>query len=311
MRRWLSFLMASMLLAPVLPGVAQTNFVVSDYATFLQALATTASITNFQANAQIVLAAGQTIATPNGLVIDGGANNVTFSGANVTRIFHVRPKTTNTFVNLVIENGAATQGGAIFNEGTLIISNCVLTANTATNVSGANGVNAGHNGNGTDGGQGLGAVAGAIFSKGPLTILYSKFTNNAAKGGNGGNGGSGAAQFVFGDSGGNGGNGGGASGGAIYAVGSSNYIFATLFENNTCLCGAGGLGGAAGSAQFASSGGSGGVGGSGDGGALFCNGRLRMDGCFFQANGVTGGATAPAQGVGNDNPMNGGAGGFA
>ncbi len=278
------------------PAFAQ-SFVVSNYATFTNALAASnAVINNFQRNAQIVVPPGQTIEILTNLTVDGGTNNVIFSGSNVTRIFHVHAKATNTLVNLQLYNGCSTLGGAIFNEGALVVSNCVFAGNVATNTAGVNGKDGAKNGNGTPGTSGAGAVGGAIYSKGPLTILFSTFTNNTAKAGNGGNGGNGITQFVFGGDGGDGGNGGAANGGAVYSLGSSNFVFATLFENNNCVSGAGGLGGSPGAASFSGQNGKGGIGGTGYGGAFFCGGVLRMGASFFQANSVTAGASAPGQG---------------
>ena len=310
-RSFILFLLMAVIGAPAPPAAAQ-SFVISNFTNLYNALGGSQyRLTNFPSNARITLAAGQTIDIWRNVVIDGGRSNVAFSGGNVARIFHVHPGFTLTLLNAQLVNGASTVGGAIFNEGSLVVSNCVFTGNSATNVSGANGTDGGHNYNGTDGGSAGSAWGGAIFSFGPVAVFTSAFSNNVAKGGNGGNGGNGASYSPFSGDGGNGGNGGGGFGGAIFTSGYSNYIYATAFQNNTCVCGAGGLGGSSPPAAFSGTGGKGGVGANGAGGAILNSTPIRIVACFFQGNGVTAGATAPALDATSCTGNNGQAGGMA
>lgn len=95
--------------------------------------------------------------------IDGGGA-ITLSGLNQTRHFWIFPDATLTLKNITISNGFAdsNDGGAIFNNGALIVENSRFLDNqTSTSWSG-----------------------GAIVSYGPLTISDSEFAGN--RGGNGG-----------------------------------------------------------------------------------------------------------------------------
>src|SRR5581483_3440030 len=270
-RRWTVLLLALTALMSAVSAFAQTA-PVSDEFSFSQAILTNSVITNFQLNAQITLASNQTFNIHGNLLVDGGSNNVTFSGSEIARIFHVFPQASLTLRNVQLYNGLAPDGGAVYNEGSLLVSNCVFGGNIATNTSGAAGGTRSSSGNGTAGAPGLPASGGAIYSAatGSLAVFYSKLTNNSARAGNGGNGGDGAAQFVFGDNGGSGGAGASANGGAIFSVSPSNFIYASIFQGDSCLCGAGGLGGSPGSGRFSGRGGAGGAGASGAGGAIYC-----------------------------------------
>ena len=130
---------------------------------------------------------------------DGSTNTATISRASGSGpIFYIRSGGSLTLLNLTISGGLNTNGGAIFNDtgGTLIISNCVFTGNTATNFAGAAGTDATSQGNnnGGNGGDGLSASGGAIFSQGTLEVFFSIFNNNTVSAGNGGNGGNGVAE---------------------------------------------------------------------------------------------------------------------
>ncbi|HWD20436.1 MAG TPA: choice-of-anchor Q domain-containing protein [Verrucomicrobiae bacterium] len=311
LRRWLSWLAAGMMLASASPARAQ-SFVVSNYATFTQAIASSNNvITNFLANSRVTVPRGVSLEVATNLIVDGGSNQVVFSGSNVTRIFHVHAGASLSLVSLQLYNGLSTAGGAIFNEGSLMLSNCVVAGNVATNTTGIPGTTGAKNGNGSNGGDGLGASGAGIYSKGPLAIYFSTFTNNTVNAGNGGNGGDGITTFTFGGDGGKGGNGGGANGGAIVALGASNVIYASLFERNECICGLGGAGGLAASGIFGGIGGSGGSGASGNGGAIYCAGKLWMGASFFQLNRVAAGASGPSGTTASGSEVNGSLGGMA
>src|SRR5262245_46243822 len=80
----------------------------------------------------------------DGLTVNGpGANQLTVSGGNVTRVFHVSNSATVTIAGLTIANGSVIAdesttfgGGGILNEAgsTLTLNRDVLTNNTATAV---------------------------------------------------------------------------------------------------------------------------------------------------------------------------------
>ena len=52
-------------------------------------------------------------------------------------IFNIKPGVTLTLENLTIENGNAINGGAIYNQGQLILKDCIIQNNTASNYGGA------------------------------------------------------------------------------------------------------------------------------------------------------------------------------
>ncbi|CAN5637883.1 hypothetical protein BH20VER1_BH20VER1_29540 [soil metagenome] len=94
---------------------------------------------------------------------DRWRNLVSISGENTFRIFHTTG--TVTLRNLTVRNGfsSSNDGGAIFNQGTLTITNCKFFENqTSPNWSG-----------------------GAIVTYGPLTITDSEFAFNKGGGGGG------------------------------------------------------------------------------------------------------------------------------
>lgn len=238
-----------LLLAALLPsavGAASAQILVSDYTSLTNALASASYITNFLTNADITLAAGQTLEISNDVEIDGGTNSIVIDGGHVARLFHVHPNCRLILNNLQLLNGISSQGGAIFNEGVLLVSNSVLSGNAATNASGANGAPAPASGNGGNGAPGGAAAGGAIYSLGPLGLYFCVLGTNSVIAGNGGSGGSGAGSFIFSGNGGNGANGGSALGGAVFSSGPGNVFVATEFIGNQCIAGSGGGSGSAG-----------------------------------------------------------------
>jgi hypothetical protein len=296
-------------LAQAAPG--QT--IVSNYSTLLAAIPQ-GVVTNFSTNATITLAtASETFNITNNVYIDGTTNQVVLDGNRLARLFKVATNATLTLANLQILGGISTMGGAIYNQGTLVLSNCFFYSNAATNANGVNGGDGATNGtaNGTGATSGGSASGGAIYSQGPLLVSYTTFSNNVVTAGTGGTGGDGASSdFLFGGDGGDGGSGGSASGGAIFASGTNNMFYATQFIGNQCVAGSGGAGGAGGANRIAGDGGSGGAGGSATGGALLVSGPLYMTNCLFYTNSVAAGNSAAAKlfGDGTSNPgLSGGA----
>jgi hypothetical protein len=286
-------------------GLAQpTGIVISDYNSLNEAVHQRGTST-FASNATINLAgAAEVLVVATNVTLDGNTVNsngttniVTISRASGTGpMFYIENGGSLTLLNLTLSDGLGTNGGAIYNDtgGTLIISNCVFTGNTATNYAGTDGANATSQGNinGGDGGDGMSAAGGAIVSHGTLEVYYSIFSGNTVSAGNGGNGGNGIRSFVFGGNGGNGGNGGSAEGGAIVCTGATNIFVATDFTGNTSKAGSGGTPGSPATGAFAGQPGSGGTGGSSVGGAIVASGSLWMSNCLFSGNSAVGGDTS-------------------
>jgi len=296
-------------LAAAQTGLAQpTGIVISDYNSLNDAVHERGTST-FASNATISLAgASEVLVVETAVVLDGrfigtgDTNSVTTNSVTINRtsgsgpMFYIESGGSLTLLNLTLSGGLGTNGGAIYNDtgGTLIISNCVFTGNTATNYAGTDGVNATSQGspNGGNGGDGMSAAGGAIFSHGTLEVYYSIFNGNSVQAGNGGNGGDGIRSFVFGGNGGNGGNGGGASGGAIVCTCATNIFVGTDFTGNTCKAGSGGAAGTPATGAFSGNPGSGGIGGGSVGGAILASGSLFMSNCLFSGNSAAGGSTS-------------------
>jgi hypothetical protein len=129
-----------------------------------------------------------------GLTISGpGSGNLAVSGNGTVGIFDNGPgmSATAAVSGLTMENGSSGSGGAIFNDGTLTVTNCILASNTVT---------AGGGGIYSDGvltvtdstlsnnsSTGAGTSGGAIFnSNGTATIIDSTVTDNSTQGSGGG-----------------------------------------------------------------------------------------------------------------------------
>ena len=194
-------------------------------------------------------------------VANGGT--ATIQGSN-DRLIYIQSGYTVYFYNITFENGHASDGttfhpdgyngGAIYNEGTLYLTNCTLRNNQAGDGGawdyggiGGNGGAIYNTGTATitdceiygnragDGSEGTvflhsngfsGGNGGAIYSTGTLIIINSELYNNLA--GNGANG------ILFG-AGGNGGN-----GGAIYSTGTTTITSTQIHDNLAGNAGAGG-----------------------------------------------------------------------
>ena len=154
-------------------------------------------------------------------VANGGI--ATIQGSN-NRLIYIAPGYTVYFYNITFENGHASDGttlhpdgyngGAIYNEGTLYLTDCVLRNNQAG-----------------DGGAwdygGIGGNGGAIYNTGTTTITDCEIYNNRAGDGSDG-------VPITHSNGFNGGH-----GGAIYSTGTLNIINSELYNN---LAGNGGDG---------------------------------------------------------------------
>ncbi len=245
----------------------------------------------------------------------GDALEITSLGAS--RLFEVSAGATLELVDLMLTDGFAPpgddgmsgdsptdggeggQGGAIRNEGVLILRRCTLSQNFAGSGGeggGKTGVPVAPSGKGGKGGSG-----GAISSVGVGAMLTAQdclFRQNNA--GNGG----GAGSLTSGASGSPATGGAGGVGGAIFVEDGSVDLLRCQFESNRS--GGGGIGGGN---DNSGTGGDGGEGG--DGGGVFCrNAAIRIRDCSFRNNAASnGGIGGDALGNTTDTRGNGGRGG--
>jgi hypothetical protein len=140
---------------------------------------------------------------PDDLTIIGNGDTIersTASGTPAFRLFDVASGASLTLENVTLQNGFAlgsgvsAEGGAIYNQGTLALSQVMIQENNASGVAGYAG------------------AGGGIWSNGPLTLHNSAILANSATG----------------DLNGNGGN---AYGGGIYMAGGTADITGTAFGN--------------------------------------------------------------------------------
>jgi hypothetical protein len=115
----------------------------------------------------ITLASSLPALMGDGQIVGPGAGALTIDGAGHARSFFVNQSATWSISGLTLTDGfAATYGGAIWNRGTLTISNCVLTRNSAS-----------------DTGVSLYGDGGGIWNEGTLTADGCTITNNVANAG--------------------------------------------------------------------------------------------------------------------------------
>ncbi len=117
--------------------------------------------------------AGQTITLTSGVlalsndltIIGLGADQLTVSGNNASPVFRVSAGVTDSISGLTISNASNTSivgvGGGIINTGTLMVSDCTLSDNSASKL------------------------GGGIFNAGTLTVTGSTFSGNSAPQGGG------------------------------------------------------------------------------------------------------------------------------
>jgi len=304
---------------------------------------------SFTVAGTITLASALPTITDNTTITGPGTNLLTISGNNTVRVFTVEAATTNTISSLTIANGRATNyangagianagkltvldcalvnnqnfggwGGAVFNSGTLAVTNSTFSENQVTGENGFSG-EANYDLGAGGGGAGLG---GAIFClSGAAVISGCTFLSNTVAGGNGGvaaiggngqgivgtgrgggiNGGSGGHHAPDNGSvapgpGGFGGGGGGsgpAAGGGINGYGAPGGFGGGGGGGQ----GQGGYGGGQGGYRPGYFGeGGGGGGGAGIGGGIFVNsGTVTILGCSFLANVATGGLGGTSGGL--------------
>ncbi|WP_411386163.1 Ig-like domain-containing protein [Pseudomonas sp. MPB03] len=279
-------------------------------------------------NTSMTVALTQVLVVNRNVTIDGDLNNdnvadVTLDGQNRTQIMQVTSGTTATLDGLVITRGMVagnggnggddalvSQGGGIYNAGTLTLRNVTVTANAASGGGGGGGVTPQYAGGGGGGG---GAVGSGIGGKGGDTLNSTGSNGSAGQGGAGGGffniggrggsttGGAGGAAYpgystgsaggtassgglsIGGGGGGDGydnfgGDGGGAVGGIYNDTGATLRIIGnSTISNNVGAGGGGGGGGAGGS--YLQAGGAGGVGV----GAIWNKGSILITAANFAA----------------------------
>jgi len=230
----------------------------------------------------------QPIAVTKDTVLDANGHRVVFSGStNDTQLFRVQPGVTFTLKGITLWNGRHTNGGAIYNGGKLVVTDCVFSNNLALGPNGT----AGRDGadqfvKGEDGGggnDGTRAGGGAIYNVCTAIVTRCTFLTNGVFAGNGGRGGNGGNGGGLGGNGGNGGQGATALGGAIYSSGRLR-VTNCLFQLNYVTGGDGGAGGTNGTGGSSGLLGDGGGGGMGLGGALFVLERSHVVGSTFDRN---------------------------
>jgi hypothetical protein len=183
------------------------------------------------------------------LTILGNADTIersTAAGTPAFRLFDVARGGLLTLANLTLQNGLASgagtaaDGGAISNQGTLVLSAVTVQNNVALGSAGKNGTSWGN----ANGGPGGDAAGGGIWSSGALTLENGSLVQrNYATGGPGGD----AWQYCDKYSGfcyyeGAGGTGGNGFGGGMYVAGGTASLSGATLIGNTAFGGDGGEG---------------------------------------------------------------------
>ena len=219
-------------------------------------------------------------------IIGPGARVLAVSGNESIRVFNINSGPTS-ISGLAIRDGwnagssgdgVSRQGGGIYNQATLSLTNCALDNNW---VQGANNLS-----NGGNGGAGRG---GAIYNNGSLSLSGCTFSASGPSfNPNGASGSSGQPNSGFATRGGNGGAG---QGGAIFNNTGGNLIMVNCtFANNFAVGGNGGQ-----DLSFA-----GGYGGDGSGGAVCNLGAASATSCTISANTGSGGTAGQGNNSTND-----------
>jgi hypothetical protein len=170
------------------------------------------------------------IARQETLTIIGNGDTIersTASGTPDFRIFDVASGAALTLENLTLQNGvafgsgSAAEGGAILNQGTLVLSAVTVQSNTAQGSDGGS--------NGTTGLAGNDGAGAGLWSAGSLTLQSSTLVqNNHAIGGSGGSGRKRAGV------------GGNAFGGGVFVASGTATLTGAAVENNLATGGEGG-----------------------------------------------------------------------
>ena len=164
-----------------------------------------------------LLAANGPLEVATSITITGPTTSpgITISGQNATRVIVVASGLTVSIANLTIEDGSSGNGGGIFNNGTLTVTNCTLSDNTAS------------------------SFGGGIDNEDSLTVSNSTFSGNSAPAGLGGGIDNDSSAMLtvtnstFSDNS-------AAQGGGIFSSGGAAFTNCT-FSGNSALGGGGGI----------------------------------------------------------------------
>jgi hypothetical protein len=175
-------------------------------------------------------------------IIGAGAGTTIIDANQLDRVFHVHPDRKTTISGVTIRNGfiagANASGGGIYNEqGSLTVSNAVISGNHCDFLGGGIYNNVGFVTvmNSTLSLNNAGGIGGGILNNGSLTVIDSTLSQN-----NGGNGGGGiynvktlkvSNSAIYGN--------GAINGGGIYSGGGLTVINSTLSQNNATNSGGG------------------------------------------------------------------------
>jgi predicted outer membrane repeat protein len=144
-----------------------------------------------------VFATPQTITLPGGPLeltdttgletITGPAAGLTVSGGGLSRVFQVDTGVSAAFSGLTITGGNASSGGGVQNLGTLTLTNCTVSGNSAS----ANGSGLNNDGslaliNCTVSGNSASASGGGLSNQGTLTLINCTVSGNSASASGGG-----------------------------------------------------------------------------------------------------------------------------
>jgi hypothetical protein len=222
----------------------------------------------------ITLTAGELLINKDLTIQGPGANVVSISGNNVSRVIEVANNTVS-ISGLTIQNGVYTNndnhgetlyGGGVLNAGQLTLRGCSLIQNSVSGVTNVN-----------NGGVGGSAQGGAIYNLGGLALDGCAFAGNSATGAHG-------SAYSAGGLIGPGGYGGKGQGGGVYNTASGTLtIVNSTFASNNVTGGAGGSG--SGTAINAG-------GGNANGGAVYNLGTLTVLSTTVSGNTGTGGIGA-------------------
>jgi hypothetical protein len=180
-----------------------------------------ADVISFAPSLKGTLALGGPLTLTGALTIDGPASGkVSIDGGGSGRLFSISPGATVAMSHLTLTGGSADRGGAIYNAGTLSLSDDTLSANVARGAAG-----------------GGNAFGGALFNAGGVVAIdRCTFTGNQALGGDGGTGGQtitlpdGTTVGLLGVAG----------GGAAWNDGGAQTVTRSAFTGNRAVAGDGG-----------------------------------------------------------------------
>jgi hypothetical protein len=173
----------------------------------------------------IALTSGQLRLTDDVQIAGPGANRLAVSGSDLSRVFRINAGAAVAMDGLTVTRGnGRLWGGGIWNDGTLTLSNAVVSDNVVVGLPGV--------------GPTFSAFGGGIYNPGALTVLHTTFARNRAAGAAGNPGGPGS----------------GGLGGAIASISdqggpaASAAVSHCTFVDNRAVGGAAGAGGPLGGA---------------------------------------------------------------